>query len=66
MSSAAHNQQFDIRVMVVLAAPVMLFVLIYFGYALIIWRHRDGDDERRAGHARPHPGAGHLDRRHQL
>ncbi len=27
------------------AAPVMLFVWTYFGYTLINWRHRDGDDE---------------------
>jgi cytochrome c oxidase subunit II len=45
MSSSASNQQFDIKVMAVMAAPVMLFVLVYFGYALIVWRHREGDDE---------------------
>jgi cytochrome c oxidase subunit II len=45
MSSSASNQQFDIKVMAVMAAPVMLFVLVYFGYALIVWHHRDGDDE---------------------
>ncbi|HEX3922914.1 MAG TPA: cytochrome c oxidase subunit II [Streptosporangiaceae bacterium] len=45
MSSSAASQQFDIKVMAVMAAPVMLFVLIYFGYALIVWRHREGDDE---------------------
>ena len=28
-----------------MAAPVMLFVLIYFGYALVVWRQRDGDDD---------------------
>ena len=27
------------------AAPVMLFVWTYFGYTLINWRHRDGDDD---------------------
>ncbi len=45
MSSSAANQQLDIKVMAVMAAPVTLFVLIYFGYALIVWRHREGDDE---------------------
>jgi cytochrome c oxidase subunit II len=45
MSSSASSQQFDIRVMAVMAAPVMLFVLVYFGYALIVWHHREGDDE---------------------
>jgi len=45
MSSAAVNQQSDIKVMAVMAAPVMLFVLVYFGYALIVWRQREGDEE---------------------
>jgi cytochrome c oxidase subunit 2 len=45
MSSTASGQQFDIRVLAVLAAPVMAFVLVYFGYALIVWRQRDGDTE---------------------
>ncbi len=45
MSSAAASQQFAINVLVVMAAPVMLFVLIYFIYALVVWRHREGDDE---------------------
>ena len=46
MSSAAANQQFDIAIMAVLAAPVMILVLTYFGYALIVWRHREGDEGR--------------------
>ena len=45
MSSSAVGQQFDIKVMAVMAAPVMLFVLVYFGYALIVWRQREGDEE---------------------
>jgi cytochrome c oxidase subunit 2 len=45
MSTSASNQQFAIKVMAVMAAPVMLFVLVYFAYALIVWRHREGDDE---------------------
>jgi cytochrome c oxidase subunit II len=45
MSSSASNQQFDITVMAVMAAPVMLLVLIYFGYALLVWRQRPGDEE---------------------
>jgi cytochrome c oxidase subunit 2 len=45
MSSSAVNQQFDIKVMGVMAAPVMLLVLIYFGYALLVWRQREGDEE---------------------
>jgi cytochrome c oxidase subunit 2 len=45
MSSSASHQQFDIAVMAVAAAPVLLFVWVYAGYALITWRHREGDDE---------------------
>ena len=45
MSDQAQGQQFDIAVMAVLAAPVLLFVWVYFAYALIVWRHRPGDDE---------------------
>ena len=45
MSSSAASQQFDIRVMAVMAAPVMAFVLVYAGYALVVWRHREGDEE---------------------
>jgi cytochrome c oxidase subunit 2 len=45
MSSSAVDQQFAIKVMAVMAAPVMLFVLIYFGYALLVWRQREGDEE---------------------
>jgi cytochrome c oxidase subunit II len=45
MASAAANQQSDFKVMAVMAAPVMAFVLVYFGYALIVWRQREGDEE---------------------
>jgi len=45
MSSSAASQQFDIRVMAVIAAPVMLGVLIYAGYAMVVWRYREGDEE---------------------
>ena len=45
MSTSALTQQFDIRVMAVMAAPVMLLVIIYFGYALVVWRQREGDEE---------------------
>ena len=45
MSSSAAGQQFAIKVMAVMAAPVMAFVLIYAGYAMITWRTRDGDEE---------------------
>jgi cytochrome c oxidase subunit 2 len=44
MTDQAQGQQFDIAVMAVLAAPVLLFVWVYFAYALIVWRHRPGDE----------------------
>ena len=45
MSSSAASQQFDIAVLALAAAPVMLFVYTYFGYTFVNWRHRDGDDD---------------------
>jgi cytochrome c oxidase subunit II len=45
MSTSAVSQQFDIKVMAVMAAPVLLLVLIYCGYAMITWRTRPGDEE---------------------
>jgi cytochrome c oxidase subunit 2 len=55
MSNSAASQQFDIKVMSVLAAPVMAFVLVFMAYSVIVWRHREGDDEDGPalfGHAR--------------
>jgi cytochrome c oxidase subunit II len=45
MSDAAAGQQFDIAVLSLAAAPVILFIWIYAAYALVVWRHREGDDE---------------------
>jgi cytochrome c oxidase subunit 2 len=45
LGSAAEGQQFDINVMSVMCIPVVAFVLVYFGYSLIVWRGREGDDE---------------------
>jgi len=45
MSSSASTQQFTIRVMAVMAAPVILLVLVYFGYSLVVWRARPEDEE---------------------
>jgi cytochrome c oxidase subunit II len=45
LSNTAASQQNDINVMAIMAAPVVAFVLVYAGYALIVWRHREGDDE---------------------
>jgi cytochrome c oxidase subunit II len=44
MSTSAASQQFDIKVMSVMAAPVMAFVLVYAAYALLVWHRREGDD----------------------
>ncbi len=55
MSSAAHDEQGAITTMALMSAPVVIFVLIYFGYALVVWRRRDGDDDDGPpihGHAR--------------
>jgi cytochrome c oxidase subunit II len=45
MSSSAQHQQFDIAVMAVMCAPVLLFVWTYGAYAVINWRQRPGDEE---------------------
>jgi cytochrome c oxidase subunit II len=45
MSSSASTQQFTIRVMAVMAAPVMVLVLVYFIYALVVWRAKPEDEE---------------------
>jgi cytochrome c oxidase subunit II len=55
MSTSAASQQFDINLMSVLAAPVMIFVLVFMAYSVIVWRHREGDEEDGPpiyGHAR--------------
>jgi cytochrome c oxidase subunit II len=44
MASAASDQQFDITVLAVCAAPVILFIWIFAAYAFVTWRHREGDD----------------------
>jgi cytochrome c oxidase subunit 2 len=45
MSSSAKHQQFDIAVLAISGAPVVLFVWVYFGYAIVVWRRRPGDNE---------------------
>jgi cytochrome c oxidase subunit 2 len=45
LTESAEHQQFDIAVLALAAAPVMLFVYTYFIYAMINWRYREGDDE---------------------
>ena len=44
MSDSAQGQQFDIAVLAISAAPVIIFVLLYFIYAIVVWRARPGDD----------------------
>ena len=44
MSTSAHHQQFDIAVLAVTGAPVVIFVILYFVYSLVIWRAKPGDD----------------------
>lgn len=39
-SDAAHGQQQDNTVMTALVTPIILFLLLYFGYALVAFRHR--------------------------
>jgi cytochrome c oxidase subunit II len=45
MSDVAAGQQFDIAVLAVSGAPVILFIWIYAVYAMVMWRHRPGDEE---------------------
>jgi cytochrome c oxidase subunit II len=45
MSSSAANQQFDFNVLAVIAIPVVIGVLLYFGYALTFWRAKPDDEE---------------------
>ena len=45
MSTSAQHQQFDIAVLAVVGAPVLLFVWTYAAYALFSWHHREGDEE---------------------
>ena len=44
MSNSAKHQQFDIAVLAISAAPVIIFVVLYFVYSLVVWRARPGDD----------------------
>src|ERR1700738_950995 len=44
MSDAARHQQFDIAVLAISGAPVVIFVLLYFIYSIVVWRARRGED----------------------
>ncbi len=44
MSNTAASQQMDIRVLGTIATPVVVGVLLYFGWALTFWRQKPGDE----------------------
>jgi cytochrome c oxidase subunit II len=59
MSTSARDEQQAIKLMGVMSAPVLVLVLVYFGYALIVWRQRPGDEDDGPpmhGHARLQAG----------
>jgi cytochrome c oxidase subunit 2 len=43
-STSAASQQFDIKVLGAIATPVVVGVLLYFGWALAFWRQKPGDE----------------------
>jgi cytochrome c oxidase subunit II len=45
MSSSAANQQQDFNILATIAIPVVIGVLLYFGYALTFWRAKEDDEE---------------------
>ncbi len=45
MSTTAVDQQQAIKLMAVLSAPVLVLVVVYFTYAMIVWRQRGDDDD---------------------
>ena len=44
MSNTAASQQVDITVLATIATPVIIGVLLYFGWALAFWRQKPGDE----------------------
>jgi cytochrome c oxidase subunit 2 len=44
MSDSARHQQFDIAVLAVTGAPVVIAVVTYFLYSIVVFRARPGDD----------------------
>jgi cytochrome c oxidase subunit 2 len=43
-STSAASQQFDIRVLSTIATPVIIGILLYFGWAIAFWRQKPGDE----------------------
>jgi cytochrome c oxidase subunit 2 len=44
MTDAAQGDQFDATVLTMIAVPVVIAVLEYYIYALVMWRHRRGEE----------------------
>jgi cytochrome c oxidase subunit 2 len=44
MTTSASSQQFDTKVLAAIATPVIIGVLLYFGWALAFWRQKPGDE----------------------
>jgi cytochrome c oxidase subunit 2 len=45
MTDSARHQQFDIAVLTVTAAPVVLAVLLYFVYSIVVFRVKPGQED---------------------
>jgi cytochrome c oxidase subunit 2 len=43
-SDTARSQQVDITVLGTIATPVIIGVLLYFGWAMVFWRQKPGDE----------------------
>ncbi|HUC21522.1 MAG TPA: cytochrome c oxidase subunit II [Streptosporangiaceae bacterium] len=43
-SNTARSQQVDITVLGVIATPVVIGILLYFGWAIAFWRQKPGDE----------------------
>jgi cytochrome c oxidase subunit II len=54
MSDQASGQAFDIAIMAMVGAPVLLFVWVYAAYAFIVWRRKRGDTDDAAEAAPVH------------
>ena len=46
MSDSARHQQFDIAVLAVTAAPVVIAVLLYFVYSIVVFRAKPGEEDQ--------------------
>ncbi|HLJ99517.1 MAG TPA: cytochrome c oxidase subunit II [Streptosporangiaceae bacterium] len=46
MTDSARHQQFDIAVLAVTAAPVVIAVLLYFVYSIVVFRAKPGEEDQ--------------------